>query len=704
MMKIKQNIKSMTTKQSAFLLALFVILGLVIYSNTFNVPFIFDDLQNISNNPNIKIHDLSIKSLLNAAFGRPCKNRPIAKLTYAFNYFFYQDNIIGYHVINILIHIINGILLFILFKYTCLLLWKEKTNYVLDRNKILIPLLASLLWFVCPVQTQAVTYIVQRMTSMSTMFYLLSLLMYLKWRTSSEYVKSKHYIVLSIVSGLLAVGSKEIAATLPFFILLYEFYFFRDLNIHLTRNQKMFVFLGLVVFVFIAFLFLGGSPIQRIMSGYETRTFTPSQRVLTEFRILIYYLTLLFYPHPSRLHLDYDFSLSYSLFDPISTLVSFSLIIGFLIMAVITSKKMRLFSFAIIWYFGNIAIESTIIPLELVYEHRNYLPSMFLFLVLVETIFRYAKTKYLRLGFSLLILSIIVIWSYWTWQRNQVWRSELTLWENNLSKTPQDARVNFNVGVAYKNIKDWDIAIKYYRRALDLNLRIDLDQAYNNLGVALHHIGESKEALKSFQLAQKINPKSADAFINIGNVYQESKRYNDAITYYTQSLEIQPDYEKAKINLASVLEIKKTIQKTLEGLNKELEKDPYNYEVMYKLALVHLENEEPDETIDLLSNALTIQPKFPQALMKLGSLFVQKKEYAQAVDSLKKLHDLQPKNAVVQYNIACLEARQGHIENAENWLKRAVESGYSNIEFLLQDEDLKLLRDTAYYQSLISNQ
>jgi hypothetical protein len=118
-----------------------------------------------------------------------------------------------------------------------------------------------------------------------------------------------------------------------------------------------------------------------LVEGYKIRDFTLGERLLTQSRVVLYYLSLLVYPHPSRLNLDYDFPVSHSLLDPPTTLISLLAIAALLVLSVWKARESRLLSFSILWYFGNLAIESSIFPLEMVYEHRLYLPSVGPFLL-----------------------------------------------------------------------------------------------------------------------------------------------------------------------------------------------------------------------------------------------------------------------------------------------------------------------------------
>jgi len=214
------------------------------------------------------------------------------------------------------------------------------------------------------------------MASMAGMFYLLSMVLYIKGRLLSGRARF-FYFGGMVLSYLFGVFSKENVAILPLFVALYEFYFFQNLDLSL-KGKKILV--GLIIAILVlgvfGFLIWGQRYIDETIAGYKMRTFTMSERVLTQFRVVLYYLTLLIYPRPSRLNLDYDFPISKTLLDPPTTLISILIIAGLLGYSLWTAKKRPVLSFCILWYFGNLVIESSIFPLEMVFEHRLYLPAV----------------------------------------------------------------------------------------------------------------------------------------------------------------------------------------------------------------------------------------------------------------------------------------------------------------------------------------
>jgi protein O-mannosyl-transferase len=365
------------------LLAIGLIAGvaLVAYSNTFSVPFHFDDAPNIVQNPLLHIRPLTwdrLERLITYTYKDTI--RVFAMLTLAFNYYFGELDVFGYHVVNLTIHVASGAFLYWLLILTFNLPHlKERYGPISYKTA----LFASLIFISHPVQTQSVTYIIQRMASMGGMFYLLTMVLYVKGRQApsrSQYL----YLGSAVVAYLLGILSKENVAILPVFVVLYEFFFIQNLDLSPRGKKIVLTMLGiLVVLGAIGIAVWGRRYMQVITEGFAyrdrlagTSRFTLSERVLTQLRVVLYYLTLVIYPHPSRLNLDYDFSVSKGMLSPPTTLVSLLIIAGVIGYSVWTAKKRPMISFWILWYFGNLVIESSIFPLEMVYEHRLYLPAV----------------------------------------------------------------------------------------------------------------------------------------------------------------------------------------------------------------------------------------------------------------------------------------------------------------------------------------
>jgi Flp pilus assembly protein TadD len=530
--------------REGLMLSFLAILVFLIYSNILGSAFVFDDRQNIQENPNIRLSKLTLEGITRAGLESPSSNRPVANISFALNYYFHQYNVVGYHFVNILIHITAGIFLY-LFAKTTLSIPALHSRYGSHRW---IPFLTSCIWLVHPIQTQSVTYIVQRMNSMAAMFYVLSLLLYAKARLAEDKKKKWALFAGCIMAGILALGSKEIAVTLPLFILLYEWYFFQELSrTWLKRHFPPFVGI-LILLALVALMFLGAHPLERILTSYETRDFTLTQRVLTEFRVVFFYISLLIFPHPSRLNLDHDFPISYSLIDPITTLLSMGTIMGLIGLSLYMAKKERLISFCILWFLGNLVIESSVIGLEIVFEHRTYLPSMLVSLMAVVLVYQRIKPKWLM---AAVLCAVVMVCSVWAYERNSVWSDHLTLFSDVVEKSPNKVRPHYNLGNELAKRGRLEEAINHYFEAL----RIEPDDAevHDNLGIALGRQGRLEEAISHCSKAVQIRPNHANSHYNLGLALALQGRQEEAMRCFSRAVRIRPDCAEAHLNLGAIL-------------------------------------------------------------------------------------------------------------------------------------------------------
>jgi hypothetical protein len=371
---------------SVFLIA---ILAIIIYSNTFHASFHFDDHPAIVEN--YSIHRFDVKEILFNS------SRPILNLTFALNYYFGKLNVFGYHLVNLILHIANGILLyFILFLTINRIIptnprnpsnTTNSTNPInpINSSNFRIPLYASLIFISHPIQTQAVTYIISRSSVLATSFYLLALLLFIKafkLRAESEEhltQPSKLYLGCAVIASCLAMGTKQIAVTLPLMILVYDFYFVSNGNLKLMKSRwkfhlLMFSTIAIVIYLslsglklFVSFDYAKGVPMP------QTEPITSFQYFLTQLHVIPYYIKLLFVP--VNLNLDYDWPITRSI--DFSTMLYFVLLMSIVIIAIVMFRRAKLVSFGIVWFFVTLSVTSSFIVIyDVIFEHRLYLPSV----------------------------------------------------------------------------------------------------------------------------------------------------------------------------------------------------------------------------------------------------------------------------------------------------------------------------------------
>lgn len=624
-----------------FIAVLFIFFSILLaYGHTLNYAFHFDDLKTFVENPNLHIKDLSwnhLSPILHA-------NRPIANLTYALNFYFDRLETRGYHLVNILIHFVTAVLVYFIFLKTLSLPGLEEPFSTLTFYRDKISLLGALLWAVHPVQTQAVTYVVQRMASLAAMFYLLSLLAYIQGRLSRG-KGSRWWLGFSALSALLAFGTKENTLTLPVIIGLYDLFLISRFKIHFSRRH-MIILLGLL-----AGLIVGGSWIYKLYgstggflsmlsANYGTDEMDSMLRVMTEWRVIILYLTLLLFPYPGRMSLDYDFPMSQSLFNPITTFLSLLVILGLIGYSLRIAKKRPLIAFSILWFFINLAMESTFIKLDLVFEHRLYLPSVMFFLLFSAGIYLLALRFHIQRQEIVLTTAAILIGAllFMTHERNKIWKNSVSLWSDVALKAPNKSRVINNLGKAYLEEEQWS------------------------------------RAKSNFAEAIRLNPKNQEALNNLGNAYQRDGDYERAIKYYQAVLELNQNNPLGHNDLGVAYQALGKSALALEEFRKAVELDPYYTDAHNNLGNIYLLSSQLDLAMVEYQKTIDLNPKHPMAHTNLGLLYQKQGKSKEAIAELRMGLSFNPRSAIAQFNYGYLLDMMGqkneaivHYEEAIKW-------------------------------------
>lgn len=371
----------MQNKKFHFLACLLIIIAVgIAYSNTYTVPFHFDDHPSIEENPRIR-HLENIPSFFWKNEG-PVGTRPLLLVTLTINYAIGGLNPITYHIFNNTLHAINGIIFYFFILTTLNLpLLREKYSAIAKE----IALFASLLFVVHPIQTQAVTYIISRSMPMVTFFYLLGILLYVKGVQSGK----KSYFIILIFISFLGMASREDYFTFPFMLFLYDVMFLSPIK---DIKKRWWVY-GLILLTAAYRVWLSvtykDSPES---AGFGVKLLSPYQYLCTEFNVIWTYVRLLFLP--INQNLDYDYPVSQGIFE-FPTILSFIghlLVIAF---AIWIYKRNRLVTFLVLWWYITLSPSSSFIPIiDVIFEHRVYLPSIgFFFLFMIGYEYLWEKIR-----------------------------------------------------------------------------------------------------------------------------------------------------------------------------------------------------------------------------------------------------------------------------------------------------------------------
>ncbi len=605
-----------------FTLSLLALLGVLAYANTFSVPFVFDDDAYVVNNPLIRSFHyfthpadvIRLDTLSPTAFGSVLRyafmTRILGYLSLALNYHLNGLDVTGYHIVNLLLHLANGALLFLVLR---MLLGKDRypsgeNNPVTDW-KTAIAVIVPILFVIHPIQTHAVTYITSRFVLIASFFFLLSLYLYVRSRLSDSPRRRYLFYACAVLSAIAAMLSKEFTFTLPFIIALCDITFFTGNTRERIRRLSP---VAMTIFVIPSLVFIQQKSFGALDSTMRTITAADVSKIsrgdylLTQLRVMATYLRLLIFP--VNQNLDHDFPVYHSLFTPpvfLSLLLLLALfgIAVFLFIrstfnvqrsttdshsSLITLHPSRMIAFGILWFFITMSVESSIIPLgELAAEYRLYLPSIGLFIAFAAfvriCVVRIAPSPEARCRtFTGFFIAVSALLAVATFMRNSVWKDEISLWEDAARKSPAKLRPHQNLGTYYSMKGRLEDA----RRELLIALSIDPGnfEIHNNLGIVYRKLGDLDGAIREYTTALQLMPTDAMARYNLGNIYLGMGRYDEALQQYLQCLKTIPDYDELHNNLGIVYQKTGHFKEAREEYETALRLNPENVNVRNNLA------------------------------------------------------------------------------------------------------------------------
>ncbi len=441
--------------------------------------FLFDDFANLDALGKYGTVD-DLQSFLDYVFGGGAGpgGRPLALLSFLIDDNAWPSEPWQFKYTNLLLHLLNGVLLFwVLLK---ILVYRATTNN--ERSTApWIALLACGLWLLHPFLVSTTLFVVQRMAMLAALFSLLGLLAYVHGRTLLQFHPRRAYTWMTAgvaLGTILATLSKENGALLPLLILVLEYSALKNANANAARPNLTWrlIFLWLPVVAISAYIFY---KLPNLLSGYGIRSFSMGERLLTEGRILVEYLYHLFLPHPYTRGLFHDsYAASTGLLTPPSTLWSWIVLLALILGSFLARHRYPLWALAFLFFFAGHLLESTIVPLELYFEHRNYLPAIFLFLPIAHGIARLGEKKK---PLSIAVAACLTVYvALTTVQRADLWGHPdelILLWAE---KNPSSPRAQRSAAIALDHMGRTDLALARLEQAIQ-----DIP---DNLPLRLHHL------------------------------------------------------------------------------------------------------------------------------------------------------------------------------------------------------------------------
>ena len=622
-----------------------IIIAFGVYFNSLPNEFIWDDNHLIKDNVYIKnwshlgrvfTENIGAGVGINYYFYRPAQI-----LTYALDYRLWKFNVIGYHLTNILWHLLAALCLY----------WLV---FILFHN-LLLSFFTSLLFVVHPIQTEAVTYISGRADPLALTFLLLSFILYLK------FCRRQRLLTFILLAGayLAALLARENSMILPLLIILYHYTFRKKIN----RAGLLFFIIADIAYIAIRFTLLAD------LLPHSASATTFGQRLPGFFSAIAQYLKLLILPFP--LHMEYGIKL----FHFTDATVIIGIIVTLLLLGYTVTQRSRhqLFFFASCWFFICLMPVSNLYPINAyMSEHWLYLPAIGFYLLLARFLTGLWQRKKRILPLTVTLL-IIIYYSALTIRQNTYWRKPIAFYERTLKYAPTSYRLLNNLGAAYKNNGQDKTAAYFYRQSIEQNP--ENANAYRNLGLIQKDDQQFEQAIALYQKAIELNPYYTDAYNNLGAAYKENGQINAAISCFQKAIEMTPRHPDAYFNLANTLRINGNYKQALNLYQQALELNPRDTEIYNNLAITYAKSGKIEQALSCLQKMISINPQLAGTYINMGNLYYQLGKIKNAISCYEQAIAVDADNALAHYNLAEVYYREKEYNKARKYTLQARDLG-----------------------------
>lgn len=595
--------------------AIFVLVLALFTLTNFDGVFVFDDLASLKDNDGVtKFSPFALGSWWEAAFGGPARLRPLSNLSFALQWWLFEDSVGPYHIVSNVLHAGFAVALFWMLLEVLQLhrpRWNDEP--VSEKTLWILALEGALLWALHPVQTQAVTYIVQRMTVLGGGFYIVALACYFRARRTGD----PRFYWGALGSFLVALGGKEIAATAPVLIMAYEFFVGPEEAPALRRRRYGLLALACIPPIALAGAYGAISDKHFALGQLPGRDFTMLDRIISAPRAYLRFLAMLVVP--VGITLDYELNVSQSLTDPWTTIPAALIVLAILAAALRGRKRYPFLALCVLCFFAHLGPESTFLNLEFFYVHRLYLPSIFLLPLVPVGLNKLSAEGKIPAGAARAAMAaILVVFAAMTARQNRHWQSVVRLYEHNVAVQPGNSRLRSNLSLALLEQGRKDDALRHARLATEYDP--ESSAALTNRGLVLHLLGRVREAETYYRKALEYNPYESNALNNLGRIAEDRGEIDQAIEYYEKALEETADRVSTLNNLGLLYQNQKDFDRAAEYYRQALEEDPKSATVLSNLGLLNYGQGNREKARELYERALRLNPKFGNAHYNYGAL------------------------------------------------------------------------------------
>lgn len=679
MPKLINAIKELFTKRFyLFFWLIIAFAGVLVYTNSLDAEFQLDDNFHILNREDIQnIHSYNdLQKWINF------NERPLSSFTLAVNYQLHGFNVFGYHVFNIFVHILAAILVYLLANQ--ILQSPVIRKKEVKQHRRLIAFFCGLIFVMHPIQTQSVTYIIQRMTSLAGLFYLMSVYFYIKGRFS--FIKNRPstattLLTLAFASAVLAMLSKQTAITIPIAWLMVEFFFVRDKNKKPCKKFLISGFLILVTAVVLIFCFI---EIPR-----ETDQVSRYDYGITQLRVFTKYLQLSVFPIVQNL--DYDFPISHSLRGA-KEIISLIVVVLFIITGVALFKKHPVYSFSIFWFILTLSVESTIIPIsDVIFEHRLYLPIFGVIMILVTLLFELLGKKNVKI-FIVVMMLVSLFYGILTYARNEVWQTNYTLWQDVVKKSPDKSRPHLNYGNALLERGDMRSAILHFTKAIEADPQNW--SAYFNRGNVRINTGNYEGAIQDLNIFIEQYPDLPDPHNNSGKAKMLAGDFSGAFMEFNKTITLDSTYEKAWFNRGNTRMLIGDYKGAIDDFRKAIQLKTNNPPAYNNIAQAYVNLNKPDSALYNFNKAVELDHNYAKAYFNRANLYLTINQYQKALQDLNRTISIDPSHGKAYQGRGLLNYKRKNYRQAFYDLSKAREHGIEISAEFINKVETKMIRQS----------
>jgi tetratricopeptide (TPR) repeat protein len=591
-------------------------IGTLVYVNSFHGIFIFDDLDIPKN--------LSIRTLWppwGALFDASNVSRPLIGLSLAINYAISGLDVWSYHLLNLSIHLAAGLTLFGIIRRTLI---NPRLTEKFGRHATLLALSIALIWLVHPLQTQSVTYIIQRGESLMGLFYLLTLYCVIRGADSQRNGLWYAAAVAACACGML---SKQVMVTAPIVVLIYDFLFLSS-SLREALRKRAVLYGGLALTWGVLAATIIAAP-RNLTAGFATQSISPWDYFKSEFGVIVHYIRLAVWP--DSLCLDYDWPRAVSA----GQIIPYAVVVVTLEAATVWALwKRKSAAFLGAWFFGILSVTSSFMPLtDLAFEHRMYLSLAALIALAVLGVYALLQRRLHsdarshepnRAAVTILVVAVAVVAAalcLLTIRRNADYNDGITMWKDVVTKRPDNPRAYDNLAIFLAQKGRLEEASDAVRRAIEL--RPDYAEAHETFGMLLVQRGNLNDAITEFNRVVEINPTAYEAYTRLGAALANQQKLDEATAALSKALSIFPDYGPALANLGFAQERQGKTDEAISSLNE---------------ALQHLANSDLAANIHLsLGNLMAARGQASEAAAHYREALRLKPDFVPALQRLKQL-------------------------------------------------------------------